>query len=152
VPATEARLEELRGEIKDAEDRILEIQEDEDDYIRENDVKTVFNLRWIEFHEKNIGSGIDGFSYASLRWFCSRLGQEAFKLFDLDVRLAAERGERSIELRCEDSDPQVFVSNDSGTFSGKFPSWFDLKESFTVLGYKISDRKSSPKRLMVIRW
>jgi hypothetical protein len=134
----------------------LEFEEDmlnnEDlDYRYNASIDSIHRIDWSNLIVEGGTCDFTEYTYQSLRWLCSKMGQEAFENFDHDVQNSAKLGNRKLELKIADSKNAIIVINESGKLRNEFPRWFDFKESLRLLGYKVSERVKSSTQVSV-RW
>lgn len=141
----------LEKEIERLESEVDQIENDELDYKVDESIHKIDCVSWSELIIEKGASDFSGHSYQSLRWLCSKLGQEAFEDFDEDVKNAASKGLRKIELRLTDFISALYVVNENGKMRREFPSWFDFSESLKLLGYKVSERKTTSP-YVTVKW
>lgn len=113
------------------------------DYQNDRKIKSINRFSWADIIISGGACDFSGYSYQSLRWFCSKLAQEGFENFEGDVKRLASKGQREVVLRIKKYINSFCVINDKGCFESDFPSWFDFRESFSLLGYSVSERDDS---------
>ena len=152
VASIEKELEEINFEVQRLEHRLAETSECNDFFFSE-DVYTVDLVEWGRGrHGKPIETN-EIYSYQTVQWFCSTIGQNAFERFDLAVKKLAEQCERAIILEwTEKEDRHIQLQCGNTGLLILFPSWFDFQESFLLLGYRVGQKKHRPKQTVTLRW
>jgi hypothetical protein len=145
-------IDELRLEIQEARIRIREIDDSGAEYLGNPEVSYAYVIRWDDFLESPLSSSIEEFSYSSLRWFSSTVGQSVMQALDFDIRIIAERGDRQVKLDCNMGSGRVEVRHEDGSFSGTFPSWYDFCSSLTLRGYQVVEKNTRASRSVIVRW
>jgi uncharacterized small protein (DUF1192 family) len=136
------RLQTLKAEVERLTLELDQIDFNKD-YQNDRKIKSITRFGWSDIIISGGVCDFAGYSYQSLRWFCSKLAQEGFENFEEDVKSLASKGHREMVLRIKKYINSFCVINDKGCFESNFPSWFDFRESFSLLGYSVSDRDDS---------
>jgi hypothetical protein len=89
------------------------------------------------------------YSYRSVKWISSGDGQACLERFEWLVSEFSKKGCTHLLLKIENLDKNISIKNDEMDFDSVFPTLFDLRESLTILGYKVVNPRNSGSSLRV---
>lgn len=147
----ENQINKLKAQLQQLELEEDTLKNDEPDYQYNLSIDSIDRISWEDLIVEGGTCDFTEYTYQSLRWLCSKIGQEAFENFDYDVKSSAKLGNQKLELKITDSKNSIIVTNENGKLRNTFPRWFDFKESLRLLGYKVSEPVKSSTQV-IVRW